>query len=80
MEFLIYLIISENKEKSYVGFSGDIDARIKMHREHRVNSTKNFGNFNYSIIEKVPNLEYARIQEKYWKSATGRKKLKEVFK
>ena len=77
--FVIYWIISENKEKSYIGFSGNIDARMKMHREHKVSSTKNFGNFNYTILEKVPSLEYARIQEKYWKSATGRRKLKRMF-
>ena len=79
MEFVIYLIISENKDRTYVGFSDDINARIKMHKQHKVRSTNNFGNFSYSIIEKVPNLKYARIQEKYWKSAVGRKKLKEMF-
>ena len=80
MEFVIYWITSENKEKTYIGFSSDVDARMKMHREHKVRSTKNIGNFEYAIVEKVPNLEYARIQEKYWKSASGRKKLKEMFK
>jgi putative endonuclease len=79
MEFVIYWIKSENKEKTYIGFSDNIDARVKMHRQHKVKSTKNFGNFSYSIIEKVPNLKYARIQEKYWKSAAGREKLKKMF-
>jgi len=51
-----------------------------MHKQHKVRSTENFGNFTHIVIEKVPTIQYARIQEKYWKSAAGRKKLKEMFK
>jgi putative endonuclease len=80
MSYSIYWLLSETKSATYVGFSDNIERRIKEHQNGEVKSTKKFGNFSYQILEIVPNLEYARIQEKYWKSCAGRKKLKEKFK
>ena len=79
MNYIIYWLISENSKKTYVGFSNDIKRRIHEHRNSIVKTTRDFGKFKIYVIERVANIEQARIREKYWKSAAGRKKLKTIF-
>jgi len=79
MLFFIYYLVSEDRTKTYVGFSDDLDRRISEHSAGKVKTTKNFGKFSYRILEKVNDIRLARIAEKYWKSAAGRKRLKMEF-
>ncbi|HCP08357.1 MAG TPA: hypothetical protein DIT25_00980 [Candidatus Moranbacteria bacterium] len=79
MNYSIYLKINEDKNCTYTGFSDNMERRISEHKAQKVSSTKNFGDFTFHILEKVPDIKYARIQEKYWKSCAGRKKIKEIF-
>ena len=79
--YFVYLLISQNKKKTYIGFTNDLDHRLQKHRNGSVRTTKKFGNFDWMILEKIlPNDRLARIAEKYWKSASGRRKIKEIFK
>ncbi len=77
--YYIYFLINEFKNKTYTGFTRDLNKRIKEHHNKKVRSTRNFGNFSRFILEEVENLAQARIREKYWKSCAGRKKLKKLF-
>jgi len=77
--YKIYYLISENKDKTYIGLTNNLRQRIKEHRHGKVKTTKNFGNFLAYLIDKAENLERARYKEKYWKSGSGRKKLKKIF-
>ena len=79
MFFVVYFLISEDKKKTYVGFSDNLDRRIQEHLNKKVKTTKNFGNFSWQILEKCNNIRIAREAEKYWKSCTGRKKIKIIF-
>jgi len=79
MEFIIYLLVDENSQTTYVGYSDDIKRRIKEHKRGIVKTTRNFGKFRCFSLEKINNVTEARKREKYWKSAAGRKKLKEYF-
>jgi len=79
-DYKIYWLISEDKLKTYVGFSSRLEERLKEHKNKKVKSTKNFGNFKNHILEKTFTLKEAREREKYWKSHIGRKKLKQLFK
>ena len=80
MKYFIYWLINERETKTYVGISADLSNRLKQHRNKQVNTTKEFGNFKYYIIEIVEGSVEAREREKYWKSSAGRKKLKRLFK
>lgn len=79
MEFVIYLLISEDSQKTYVGYSSDINRRIKEHRRGIVTTTKSFGKFRCFKLEKNDGIIKARKREKYWKSHAGRKKLKNIL-
>jgi len=78
--YSIYFLISETKSKTYVGFCQNLSERLKLHKLGRVKSTRNFGDFTHCILEMVNNISDARNREKYWKSAAGRRKLKEIYK
>jgi predicted GIY-YIG superfamily endonuclease len=80
MDFIIYLLINENKNRTYVGFSDNIKRRITEHRNKKVKTTKDFGKFTYKILEKFNDIKLARDAEKYWKSSSGRRKIKDIFK
>ena len=77
--YIIYWLINESCTKTYVGFSNKLQNRLHKHKNKRVKSTKNFGNFKVYILEEIETLEKSRKREKYWKSAAGRKKLKKYF-
>jgi len=80
MEFIIYLLINESKDKTYVGFSDNIERRVLEHRGKKVKTTKDFGGFTYKVLEKVSDIRLAREAERYWKSSSGRKRIKDIFK
>jgi len=77
--YLIYWLISQRRDKTYIGYSDDLKRRKKEHRDKKVKSTINFGDFKCYILEKVNTIQEARRREKYWKSAAGRRKLKKLF-
>lgn len=77
--YIIYWLINERKTKTYVGFTNDLDERIKYHKSGKVRTTEDFGKFTHYVLEEVKSLEEAIKMEKYWKSCAGRKKLKILF-
>jgi putative endonuclease len=79
MNYRMYWIISENRCSTYVGFSDNIDRRIEEHRNKKVKSTKDFGNFTYQLIDFATDIAEAKKKEKYWKSFAGRNRLKKLF-
>ena len=78
--YIIYLLINEARDKTYIGFTDDLARRIKEHKNQKVKTTKNFKNFSITKIEEIDNIRNARQREKYWKSGAGRKKLKNIFR
>ncbi|MFA6215667.1 MAG: GIY-YIG nuclease family protein [Patescibacteria group bacterium] len=77
--YYIYWLINEYKDKTYVGFSDNIERRLAEHKNKKVKSTIDFGDFHYHILEEMATQREAIIREKYWKSAAGRRKLKVLF-
>lgn len=80
MPHIIYWLISENFQETYIGFTDNINKRVKEHKNKKVKTTKNFGRLRCFKIEGVKNLQEAKKREKYWKSSAGRKKLRDYFK
>ena len=79
MKFIVYWLVSEDKKRTYVGFSNFLEKRLLEHKTGQVQTTKNFGKFSYFILEEVENKIIARKREKHWKSCAGRRKLKKFF-
>ena len=77
--YIIYWLISREIHKTYVGFSDNLPRRLREHKNKKVKTTENFGQFRCFILERVVTSEQAIRREKYWKSSAGRKKLKKLY-
>ena len=76
----VYWLVAEKGSKTYVGCTSNLSRRIKEHREEKVLSTRNLGNFKVFVLEKDIPAKEVRKREKYWESCAGRRKLKLLFK
>lgn len=73
--YSIYALQFEDK-RIYVGMTGDLERRIKEHRNGKTKSTKNRKIIRIFKIEERSTRIEARAREKYWKSGCGKEFLK----
>jgi len=75
----VYILQSQKDKRTYVGYTGDIRKRLNEHNSGRVKSTKHRIPFRLLLTEQFDNAGEAKRREKWWKSSSGRRKLKEIF-
>jgi putative endonuclease len=78
MNFFTYVLKSEVAEKSYVGSTNDLDRRLSEHNNGKSIYTSRYKPWKLIYKEEFPTPEEARLREKYLKSKSGRKFLKNV--
>lgn len=80
MGYIIYWLVGEKQNKTYIGLTDNLSRRLKEHKNKKVKSTKVFGKFDCYVLElDIKNEVLAREREKYWKSTSGRRELKKLF-
>lgn len=72
----MYAIQSKKDGRIYVGFTTDLNKRLKEHNSGKTKSTKFYIPWKIIYFEVCINRMEARNREKYWKSGYG----KEIFK
>ncbi len=77
--YIVYAIISEVDGRIYVGFTKDINKRIKEHNDGKTKSTKGYRPWKYHYTESVTTRIEARNREKYLKSGCGKEFLKSII-
>lgn len=78
--FYVYVLQSLKDYRTYVGFSDDWKRRLTQHNAGQVKSTKDRRPLKILFIETFEKRTEAMKRELWWKSAAGRRKLKEKFK
>ena len=78
--YYVYVLQSDKDSKFYVGYTADLEARIKLHNEGKVNSTKNRMLLKLIYYEACTNQRDALHREKYLKSAYGKRYIKNRLK
>ena len=78
MNFIIYAIRSEVDGRIYVGFTGNIERRLKEHNSGKTKSTKGYRPWKLVYTEEVDTRLEARKREKYLKSGIGKEFLKNI--
>ena len=76
MAYVIYAIKSSVDNRIYVGFTENLEKRIKEHNQGRTKSTKGFRPWFLIYNENVETRIEARKREKYLKSGCGKEFLK----
>ena len=72
MEFTVYILFSETKNKFYVGFTADIFARIIRHNQKNKRFTGSVNDWELVYTEKYYTKQEAQNREtqiKSWKSS-----------
>jgi putative endonuclease len=78
MAYTVYAIKSSVDDRIYVGFSENLDKRLKEHNQGKTKSTKGFRPWNLVYNEKAETRIEARNREKYLKSGCGKEFLKNL--
>ncbi|MCL5407094.1 MAG: GIY-YIG nuclease family protein [Patescibacteria group bacterium] len=73
--YYTYILISEKDHGLYIGFTSDLEKRIKRHLSGQVTATKNRLPLKLIFYEGFLNKNDAESREKYLKSGYGRKNL-----
>ncbi len=77
--YKVYVLQSEKDLKTYTGYSHDAQGRLLEHNAGKVTATKNRRPLKIIYTENCETESEAKMREKYWKSAAGRKNLKRIF-
>ena len=75
----VYILQSLKDNKTYVGYTNDIDRRICEHNSGKVESTKSRQPLRLLFTEEFKTKLAAKKRELWWKSGAGKRKLKEYF-
>jgi len=79
VNFFVYILQSLKDQRTYVGFTTDLEKRLKKHNSGRVMSTKNRYPLVLLFSEQFKTAQEAKKRESYWKNGAGRRKLKELL-
>lgn len=78
--FTVYILQSVKDKKTYVGYTDNFERRFEEHNSGKSKSTKHRLPFKLLFKEEFENSMEAKKREIWWKSGSGRVKLKEYFK
>ena len=71
--FFTYIITSiSNSTKTYIGFTSNVEERLKSHNQGKSSYTKKYVPWNLTFYAAFPEKEIAMNFEKYLKSGSGK--------
>ena len=77
--YYIYILKSKKDNKTYVGYTSNLQERLESHNSGQVKSTKFRQPLELIFSEEFGTSSEAKRRELYWKNGGGRRKLKEFF-
>ncbi|MDD5669543.1 MAG: GIY-YIG nuclease family protein [Candidatus Omnitrophica bacterium] len=78
--YYVYAMISDNKNRIYVGMTTDISKRVNEHNAGKTKSTKFHRPWKVFYFEKFEERISARFREKQLKAGCGKEFLREILK
>ena len=75
----VYVLLNEAKTRTYTGVADDINKRLEEHNAGRVTSSRPYRPYKIIYTESFETLREARQKEKFYKSTTGRRRLKKML-
>jgi len=77
--YYTYVLISEDGRRTYTGITSDLEKRFDTHNSGHVRSSQVFRPFKILLKEEFKTKVEARKREIFYKSRTGRRRLKEIL-
>ena len=76
MKYFVYILKSKNHNKTYIGYTNNLERRLKEHNSGKSIFTSKFVPWELAYKEEFAQEIEARKKEKYYKSSAGRRKIK----
>jgi putative endonuclease len=76
MPYSVYILLNKSKTRTYTGVADDVKKRLKRHNDGNVPASRPYGVIR---IETYATLKEARQKEQFYKSTTGRRRLREII-
>ena len=80
MFYYIYILRSLKDSRLYIGYTENLNERIKKHNDGANESTRNRRPFQLLFAEAFINEADARKREKFFKTGHGREEVKRILK
>ncbi|KIO52495.1 GIY-YIG nuclease family protein [Flavobacterium hibernum] len=80
MNFIVYILFSESKNKFYIGFTFNLEERLMRHNQKSKGFTGNTNDWKMVCTENYETKELARKRELQIKSWKSRIKIQELVK
>ena len=77
--YYLYILLSESKERTYTGVSDNVNKRLEEHNAGKVKSSRPYRPYKIIHTESFAGLTEARQKERFYKSTTGRRRLREII-
>jgi len=78
MNYYVYALKSLKDGRIYIGISENIVKRLEQHNGGKTKSTKGYAPWKIIFTRKANDRKHARELEKYYKSGSGKEKLKKL--
>jgi putative endonuclease len=75
----VYCLSKTVNKEIYVGISNDVERRLAQHNKGGNRYTKAYVPWKVIYTEPHPSYQVARVREKYFKSAAGKKHLHKIL-
>jgi len=75
----VYILISESEKQTYTGCTKNLELRLVEHNSGHVKSSRPYRPYRVLYFEQLESLKEARQRERYFKSTSGRRKIKELI-
>ena len=79
MEFIVYILFSETKNRFYIGFTSDMEQRIMRHNQKSKGFTGYVNDWKIVYTEKYNSKEEAYTREQQIKSWKSRIKIQKLI-
>jgi len=77
--YYVYIIKSLRDGRTYVGYTHNLENRLKSHNTSRVRSTSHRSPFILLHYEEFGIMSEAKERERWWKGKSGRKEMRRFF-
>ena len=77
--YYVYILLNESKTRTYTGASDDVDKRLAEHNAGKVKASRPYRPYKIFHTESFATLSEARKKEIFYKSATGRRKMRKMM-
>ena len=78
-QFYTYVLQNEAESFTYKGMTNDLERRLSEHNSGRCQSTKPYRPLRIVYFETFDTRQEARAREKYFKTGSGRRFLKNIL-